>query len=63
MKTLMSFLLGAATVALVTTERGRHFCDELTEELTESAKKNIRELNVSKEITKNDCEGSSCKQG
>ena len=63
MKTLISFLLGAATVALVTTERGRNLCDELTEELTEAAKKNIRELNVSKEIAKNDSEGSSCNQG
>ena len=44
MRTIVGFLLGAAAVAMVTTERGRRFAADLTDELEGVAKDRIREL-------------------
>ena len=44
MRTILGFLLGASAVALVTTERGRRFASDITDELEGMAKERIREI-------------------
>lgn len=58
MRALVGFLLGAAACAAVTTERGRRLCDEFAEELTERAKRAIKEDITDEEVT-HDCEGNA----
>ena len=44
MRTILGFLLGASAVALVTTERGRRFASDITDEIEGMAKERIREI-------------------
>ena len=60
MRAIIGFLLGAAACAMVTTERGRRLCDDLADELTEQAKRALKEhTTITEEVKHDDGEGNA----